>query len=290
MKFATFRHHGTVHVGVVDPQAGTVAPLPIAADEAQGVAGLIGLETLPMPADPMPLAMVEVLAPIPRPRRNVFCVGKNYASHVEELARAGFDSAGQGSAPPKAPILFSKVPESVIGPGQPILIDPAVSTAIDYEAELAVIIGKQGRGIRRAEAMDHVWGYTLVNDITARDLQGRHAQWLIGKGQDTFCPMGPWAVLREDVDLSNSPLRCTVNGEERQNSHTGLMIFDVPTIIESLSAGLTLYPGDVIATGTPMGVGMAFKPPKYLSDGDTVRVDMPAIGVLENPVRLYPGS
>ncbi len=156
--------------------------------------------------------------------------------------------------------------------------------SIDYEAELAVIIGKGGRAISRAEAMDHVWGYTIVNDVTARDMQVRHQQWLIGKSQDTFCPMGPWAVTRDAIDLANTGVRCWVNGEIRQDGNTKDLIFDVPTIISTISAGITLLPGDVIATGTPAGVGVGFKPPKFLVAGDRVRIEIDGIGSLENPV------
>ncbi|MCB1448132.1 MAG: fumarylacetoacetate hydrolase family protein, partial [Rhizobiaceae bacterium] len=151
-----------------------------------------------------------------------------------------------------------------------------------YEAELAVIIGRGGRNIQPADAMAHVWGYTIVNDVTARDLQGRYSQWLIGKSQDTFCPMGPFAVTADDIDLGDTAVRCFVNGELRQDANTRDLIFDVPTIIATLSAGITLMPGDVIATGTPAGVGIGFSPPKYLRGGDLVRVEIGGIGALEN--------
>jgi 2-keto-4-pentenoate hydratase/2-oxohepta-3-ene-1,7-dioic acid hydratase in catechol pathway len=178
------------------------------------------------------------------------------------------------------------VPESVIAPGQPILIDPAVSTAIDYEGELAIIIGKAGRNIQPADAMAHVWGYTIINDVTARDLQKRHSQWLIGKSQDTFCPMGPWAVTADEVDLSNTGVRTFVNGELRQNGNTRDFIFDVPTMIAAISNGITLNVGDIIATGTPSGVGLGFDPPRFLKPGDVVRIEIDGIGALENPVEL----
>jgi 2-keto-4-pentenoate hydratase/2-oxohepta-3-ene-1,7-dioic acid hydratase in catechol pathway len=156
---------------------------------------------------------------------------------------------------------------------------------VDYEAELGVIIGKGGRGITASNALDHVWGYTIINDVTARDLQGRHSQWLIGKSQDTFCPMGPWAVTKDEVDLADTQIRCWVNGELRQNANTRDLIFDVPTIIATISAGVTLRPGDVIATGTPAGVGIGFSPPKYLVPGDVARIEVERIGVLENEFR-----
>ena len=165
-----------------------------------------------------------------------------------------------------------------------VLIDPRVSAAVDYEGELAVIIGKPGRGIRPEDAFDHVWGYTIVNDVTARDLQGRYSQWLVAKSQDTFCPMGPIAVTRDEIDISDTAIRSFVNGEIRQSSNTGLLIFDIPTIIATISAGVTLMAGDIIATGTPAGVGIAFDPPRYLKAGDVVRVEIDGIGALENRV------
>ena len=149
---------------------------------------------------------------------------------------------------------------------------------------MAVIIGKAGRGIKARDAFDYVWGYTIINDVTARDLQARYSQWLIGKSQDTFCPMGPVAVTRDEIDIGNTPITCHVNGELRQSSNTGLLIFDIPSIIETLSAGITLQPGDVIATGTPAGVGIGFDPPKYLKDGDVVRIEIGGIGILENQI------
>jgi 2-keto-4-pentenoate hydratase/2-oxohepta-3-ene-1,7-dioic acid hydratase in catechol pathway len=162
---------------------------------------------------------------------------------------------------------------------------PAASSAIDYEAELAVIIGQGGKGISKADALKHVWGYTIINDVTARDWQGRHSQWLLGKSFDTFCPMGPWLVSADELDATNTRVRGYVNGELRQDASTTDLIFDIPTLIETLSAGITIYPGDVIATGTPVGVGIGFKPPKYLKSGDVLRVEIDGIGALSNPVR-----
>ena len=228
---------------------------------------------------------VKVLAPLPRPARNIFCVGKNYHEHAHEFARSGFDSSAAAGAVPDAPIIFSKVPESVIAPGAAIVFDPEVSEAIDYEAELAVIIGKAGKRISREDALAHVWGYTIVNDVTARDVQQRLKQWHVGKSFDTFCPMGPWAATADEIDLADTRVQTWVNGELRQDANTRDLIFDVPTIIETISAGITLYPGDVIATGTPAGVGIGFKPPKYLTSGDRVRMTISGIGTLENVVQ-----
>lgn len=289
MKFATFEWEGARHLGTVSDDGRHVGRLPMElapgpAEEA-GVTALIGRE-VPEPEETLELSEVRLLAPVPRPRRNIFCVGKNYYAHAEEFASSGFDSSAAKGAVPESPIVFSKVPECVVGPTDPVKIDAQVSTAIDYEAELAVIIGTKGRNISKAEALDHVWGYTIVNDVTSRDLQGQHSQWLIGKSQDTFCPMGPWAVTADEIDLADTAVQCWINGELRQDSNTSLLIFDVPTIIAAISNGVTLYPGDVIATGTPAGVGIGFKPPKYLTAGDAMKIEIGGIGTLENPVEV----
>lgn len=290
MKIATFIHDKERKVGIVDHDSATVAPFDLSVDQAQqGIQTLIELQVagneLPVTTTPVPLDQVQIEAPLPRPCRNVFCVGKNYHDHAREFSSSGFDSSAAEDAVPKHPIVFSKVPESVTGPGASIEYDPAVSSAIDYEVELAVIIGKPGRRITVENALDHIWGYTIVNDVTARDLQARYSQWFLGKSQDSFCPMGPVAVTRDDIDLANTGLRTWVNGELRQDSNTSLLIFDVPVIIQTISEGVTLLPGDVIATGTPAGVGIGFKPPKYLADGDRVRCEIDGIGQLENVVK-----
>lgn len=280
-----FDWQGGRHVGRIAEGSDTVERfvLPGGAADADGVAALIGRDTS---ATDRAIAVgeISVQAPIPRPRRNIFCVGKNYHEHAKEFAQSGFDSSAAKGVVPDAPIVFSKLPESVIPHGAEIRLDPEVTEAVDYEAELAVIIGTAGRNISARDAMRHIWGYTIVNDVTARDLQSRHSQWLIGKSQDSFCPMGPAAVTAEEIDLTDTPVRCRVNGELRQESNTALMIFDVPAIIAAISNGITLMPGDVIATGTPAGVGIGFDPPKYLRAGDRVAVEIGGIGVLENPV------
>ncbi len=286
MRFATFQWQDRVGVGRVNETDRQVEKFDLPDNghlDFVGVTSLIG-RALPPVATTLSLEEVNLLAPVPRPRRNIFCVGKNYHEHAHEFASSGFDSSAAQGAVPEAPIVFSKVPESVIGPDQPLRIDKAVSEAVDYEVELGVIIGRKGRNIPADKAMEHVWGYTIINDVTARDLQGKHSQWLIGKSQDTFCPMGPWVVTADEVDLANTPVRAWINDELRQDSNTGLLIFDVPTIIAAISNGITLYPGDVIATGTPAGVGIGFKPPKYLRRGDRIRMEIGGVGVLENPV------
>jgi len=282
MRIATFNHGGQRKVGLVD--ADTVRPFELDAGEAaKGLLAILDRNgDLPATGDAIALGEVKLQAPVPLPRRNIFCVGKNYHEHAKEFSASGFDSSAAAGTVPKAPIFFSKLPESVIATGVAVEIDDAVSTAIDYESELAVIIGKPGRAITRENALDHVWGYTIVNDVTARDLQGVHSQWLIGKSQDTFCPMGPYAVSRDEFDLETAGIRGFVNGELRQNAKISQLIFDIPTLIETLSRGITLNVGDIIATGTPAGVGIGFNPPKYLQSGDIVRVEIDGIGALEN--------
>ena len=283
MRLATVSVAGERRVGLVDLHQQTFVAFDLPLEEAQrGVTALIGRSSLPRTLSPIALDRLEIEAPIPRPGRNIFCVGKNYHEHAHEFSKSGFDSSAAAGAVPKHPIIFSKVPECVVPNHARVLINRNASTSVDYEAELAVIIGTGGRGITREKAMEHVWGYTIVNDVTARDLQGRYSQWLVGKSQDTFCPMGPWAVTADEIDVGNTAIRCFVNGELRQNSNTGLLIFDIPTLIATISAGLTLQPGDIIATGTPAGVGIGFDPPRYLKSGDTVRVEIDGIGTLEN--------
>ncbi len=228
----------------------------------------------------------KVLAPIPLPRRNIFCVGKNYHEHAKEFAQSGFDtSAAGGELAPSFPVVFTKAPSTVVADGAPVLSFDDVTEQLDYEAELAVIIGKPGRGISKADALKHVWGYTIVNDVTARDLQQKHRQWFLGKSLDTFCPMGPWAVTADEVgNAADLDVKCWVNGELRQNANTRDLIFDIPTIIETISLGMTLLPGDVIATGTPAGVGIGFKPPKFLKRGDVMKISIDKLGTLTNAI------
>jgi 2-keto-4-pentenoate hydratase/2-oxohepta-3-ene-1,7-dioic acid hydratase in catechol pathway len=290
MKIAAFLHQGQPGVGIVSADLASVQPFDMsAAERALGALPVIerladgrGLPAL-LPA--IAMTALSLTAPLPKPRRNIFCVGKNYFEHAREFAGSGFDSSAKsGGDIPAFPIYFSKVPESVIGPDAAVEM-PAVSSAIDYEAELTVVIGKGGKGISKADALKHVWGYTIINDVTARDWQGRHSQWLLGKSFDTFCPMGPWLVSADELDGTNTRVRCYVNDELRQDAATTDLIFDIPTLIETLSAGITIYPGDLIATGTPVGVGIGFKPPKYLKSGDMLRVEIDGIGALSNPVR-----
>ncbi|HEX7816381.1 fumarylacetoacetate hydrolase family protein [Dyella sp.] len=289
MKLVTFERDGQVRVGEWDAAQNTVCPLAFADGEpVYSMLGLIQASVageVVVAGDAQSLDDARLLAPLPRPERNIFCVGKNYHAHAEEFARSGFDAGRQiNDAIPAAPIVFTKAPETVIAHGETIWAAEGVTDALDYEAELAVIIGQGGRGIARADAMKHVFGYTIINDVTARDWQKRHQQWFLGKSFDTFAPMGPALVTADEVDGAILELRCHVNGELRQHANTRDMIFDIPTLIEILSAGITLYPGDIIATGTPEGVGIGFQPPRFLRRGDRVRIEIQGIGVLENTI------
>jgi len=291
MKIAAYLDAGRMRAGIVSPDLQSILPIEMEEqDHAFGALRVIEAmargDAVPPTGAPVALGAVKLIAPLPRPGRNIFCVGKNYYAHAKEFAGSGFDSSAKaGGDIPQYPIIFTKVPESVIGPGEAIVIPEGVSDSIDYEVELAVIIGRGGKRITKADALQHVWGYTIVNDVTARDWQQRHLQWDLGKSFDTFCPMGPWLVSADECDGTQTNVRCFVNGEKRQDANTRDFIFDIPTLIECISAGITLYPGDVIATGTPVGVGIGFKPPKYLKRGDVVRLEIDGIGTLENTLR-----
>ena len=230
------------------------------------------------------LADVQLLAPIPEPRRDIFCVGKNYYAHAAEFHSSGFDSSGKEEVP-SHPVIFTKATTSVCGPGDTVLgsLDPTGS--VDYEGELAVIIGKRCFQVAAADAYDAVFGYAILNDMTSRELQKRHNQWVIGKGLDTFCPMGPWIATADEVgDVTQLELVTEINGEERQRARVADLIFDIPTLIETMSRTMTLLPGDIIATGTPVGVGIGFKPPRYLAKGDVMKVSITGLGTLENAI------
>ena len=234
----------------------------------------------------IPLASVKLLAPIPVPLRNIFCVGKNYPEHVKEVQSVVASADDNKGDAPEFPIIFTKAPSSVIGPMDSIPAWLDDTDSVDYEGELAVVIGEGGRGISRANAMQHVYGYTILNDVTSRRIQKQHQQWFLGKSLDGFCPMGPCLVTKDEIDnLGNLNVQTRVNEELRQDGHVRDMIFDIPALIETLSKGMTLQPGDIIATGTPAGVGMGFKPPKFLKSGDKVSITIEPIGTLVNPVK-----
>ncbi len=230
---------------------------------------------------PIPLDQCDILAPIPRPLRNVICLGMNYQDHVKELKGAD----GKPRPVPEVPVYFGKMASEIIGTGGIIELHEETTNSVDYEVELVAVIGKGGRNIPAEKAYDHIFGYTIMNDVTARDLQGRHQQFIRGKSLDTFTTMGP-AILY--VDAVDEPveldLSCEVNGEERQSSNTRNFIFDLPYVISDFSKGTTLQAGDLIATGTPGGVGKGFTPPKYLKRGDKVICKIEKIGNLWNKV------
>jgi 2-keto-4-pentenoate hydratase/2-oxohepta-3-ene-1,7-dioic acid hydratase in catechol pathway len=227
------------------------------------------------------LSDIKLLAPIPRPAKNVFCVGRNYVDHVKE----GYNARGQDVKLPEHPQFFTKPPTSINTPGGDIPRHAGVTEALDYEVELAVIVGKTGKDIAAADWRKHVFGYTILNDVTGRDLQRRHDQWFKGKGLDGSCPMGPWIVTDDDIaDPQRLNISLDVNGEQRQTANTAQMIFDLPRIFVDLSRGMTLEAGDIIATGTPSGVGYAMKPPRLLSSGDVVACHIEGIGTLQNRV------
>ncbi|MBI3368290.1 MAG: fumarylacetoacetate hydrolase family protein [Burkholderiales bacterium] len=286
MRIACFTHLGKRHVGLVSADGASVRPLVMPDEVARhGVLPLIqavveGADWPPTAMTPIPMANVRLEAPLPMPRRSLFCVGRNYHAHAKELSASVFQA--NGTDVKSWPIVFSKLPECVVAPGADVRLPHEVSTQIDYEAELAIVIGAGGRNIAAADAMRHVFGYTIVNDVTARDVQMRHQQWDLGKSLDGFCPMGPWIVTAEQLDARDTRVQCWVNGELRQDALTRELIFDIPTLIETCSRGITLYPGDVIATGTPAGVGMGFSPPRWLQAGDVVRIAIAGLGVIEN--------
>ena len=231
MKLVTYRKNGHIGVGTVSADLQSVTPfdLPLEKRELGAlpiIEALAAGTALPKTLTAMALSEVQIIAPIPKPRRNIFCVGKNYFAHAKEFAGSGFDSSAAAGDIPKVPIYFSKVPESVIGADAAIEIPKGVSDAIDYEVELAVIIGTGGKSIAKADAMKHVWGYTIINDVTARDWQSRHSQWLLGKSFDTFCPMGPWLVSADEMDGANTNVRCLVNGEVVSEADLKFALFD----------------------------------------------------------------
>lgn len=229
----------------------------------------------------VPLSEVELVSPIPRPRQNIMCLGWNYTDHVEETTGKTLEAPKL----PKYPIVFTKAASSMNGPFADIPIDLSISNKMDWEVELGVIIGKGGKGITHADALDHVFGYTIINDISARDFQKRHKQFFVGKSFTGACPMGPWIITADEIpDPQVLNLKSIVNGVIKQDSNTKYQIFNVATVIESLSKGMWLEPGDIIATGTPSGVGYVRNPPEYLMPGDVVECEIESIGSIRNSI------
>ena len=293
MRLVTFREHGAnQRLGLLDDEA--VLDVCTSARVPRDMLDLIrlgdaGMSLLREAKDSAPrlaLTAIELLAPIPRPAKNIFCVGKNYHEHAREFHASGFDAASaSGAAIPNLPIVFSKAPTTVIGPGVAVPAHLDRTHSVDYENEVAVIIGRGGRRISKASAFDHVFGFTIVNDVTSRTVQQQHKQWFLGKSIDGFCPMGPCILTSDEVsDVGDMHLVTRVNGEVRQDAYVRDLIFDIPSLIAAISSAITLEPGDIIATGTPAGVGIGFTPPKFLRTGDVVTVAIDPIGEMTNSI------
>ncbi|WP_455661446.1 fumarylacetoacetate hydrolase family protein [Pradoshia sp.] len=286
MKLATVVIEGIETAGVID--GGLFYTMESIRDQVEGIPNDLNTfieqssEWLPVlaeldltDAEGVAVESLQFASPI-RPNKNIFCIGKNYAAHARE-----FDGT-----PPENMIVFTKAPTTVIGHKQPISLHAEVTNELDYEGELAIVIGKKGRAISREEAEDYIFGYTILNDVTARDLQAKHQQFFLGKSLDGSCPIGPWIVTKDEVgDACDLEIETKVNGEVRQSARTSLFLFPIDEIIATLSKGMTLEPGDIIATGTPAGVGKGFKPPRYLKDGDVIEICVESIGTLVNKVQ-----
>ncbi len=279
MRIARYRHGSGEHLGIIEE--GALRALP---DEIPNLERY--LERAPDERSRLPLGAAvtlsdaALLAPV-RPRKNVFCVGRNYMGHAEEVARARGTSVNL----PSVPTFFTKAPTAIADPDATLHLCGDLSAQFDWEAELAVVIGSRCRDVAEANALSVVFGYTCLNDVTARDIQKEHHQWFKGKSLDETCPIGPWIVTGDEVgNPQDLDIAMRVNGETKQSSNTSRMIFDVKRIIASLSRGLTLEPGDVIATGTPDGVGFARTPPEFLRPGDVMEIEVQRIGILRNTV------
>ena len=289
MRLVTYRDESGAHLGAL--REDTVVALDAVAPDMLALidSGADGLAraraALEQAASSKPRSAVRLLAPIPRPRQNVICLGMNYRAHAIESARA----RGREPKLPEHPVFFTKAVTTVCGPDDDIPLDPRVTQQFDYEVELALIIGRAGKDIADTDALSYVFGYTIVNDVTARDLQDLHQQFFKGKSLDRTCPMGPWIVTADEIpDPGVLGIRLRLNGETRQDSSTNDLIFDIPTTIAILSAGMTLEPGTIISTGTPSGVGLGRTPPAYMQPGDVVEAEVDGIGVLRN--RIVPAD
>ena len=286
MKLVTYRHSGAEHVGALTPDGSGILPLPVPDMNTL-------IETMDLPAlrsavaaaergSALALSEAELLAPIPRPRQDVVCLGMNYRAHEEESARYNADAFTKETP---AAVYFSKRVSEAGRPGGVIPRHAGLTDRLDYEAELAVVLGRAARDVKAADAAEYIFGYTVLNDVSARDLQTGHKQWYFGKSLDGFTPMGPVLVTADEIAWPPAlEITCRINGELRQESNTSLLITPIGQILEELTAGMTLLPGTIIATGTPAGVGMGFDPPRFLQSGDTVECAIEGIGVLRSTV------
>lgn len=293
MRLVTFSDAQGMRIGVHDPASNTIVDLAAGTRLPRDMNAFIALgknglsrarRALKSGEGRIPAGSVKLHAPIPRPAKNILCVGKNYYEHAREFHASGVDATGKETVP-EVPVIFTKWPNSVIGPGEAIPSANDYTDTTDYEGELTAVIGEGGRNLSRKDAYGHVYGYTIINDVSARTLQNRHRQWFLGKSLDGYCPMGPCIVTADEVkDVTQLQLVTKVNGELRQSAFVSQLIFDIPALIETLSRVMTLEPGDLIATGTCAGVGIGFDPPRFLKKGDVVTVTIEPIGTLENPV------
>ena len=287
MKLITFRHNEKVKAGVQ-----TDNDMVIIKDESPGARNAIRnfieseqpISSWDNGKSAINLDEIELLAPIPEPRRNIFCVGKNYFAHAKEFNNSGFDSSTKEEVP-SVPVIFTKATTAVTGPNAPIISSNDPTNSVDYECELCFIVKKKAHKVSKAQAFEYIFGYTILNDVTSRHLQKKHNQWFLGKSLDSFAPLGP-AIISADAipEINDATISTLVNGELRQKAKIADLIFDIPTLMETLTATMTLLPGDIVATGTPAGVGLGFEPPKFLKAGDSVTISVDGIGVLTNPV------
>lgn len=297
MKYVTFEINGSEKVGILGGDGSWVIPVSaldmpyasmnelidgITEEEKQKLQDAAGKDFTDIPGA-ISCNEVKLLAPIPQPRQDIICLGINYMAHAYESARFKNESFN-GERP--YPVYFSKRVNRAVADGEPIPAHQDIVDSLDYEAELAIVIGKEARNVPAEQALDYLFGYTIINDVSARNIQSRHKQWYFGKGLDGFTPMGPHIVSADEIAFPPKlSIQSRINGELRQNSNTELLIFDIPYIIHDLSQGMTLKPGTIISTGTPDGVGLGFEPPKFLKPGDVVECCIEEIGILTNTIQ-----
>ena len=294
MRFITFEKNKKINVGIVINKE-TIIDLsfysPLIPNDLNEIIESNSLEQIkkitnnPKAESIINFKDVKILAPIPVPRRDIICIGLNYHDHAKEYQSSGYNTNQTQNPVPEHPIVFTKATTAVIGPGELIPTQHDPTNTVDYEGELGLVIGKKSKNIKKSEALEIIFGYTIINDVTSRDLQNIHKQWFLGKSLDGFCPMGPSIVTADEIDdVTKLKLVTKVNGEIRQDSSVSSLIFDIPTLIETISSIMTLIPGDIIATGTPVGVGIGFNPPKFIHSGDEVSITISNIGELTNKV------